>query len=251
MQELLQMPNQINEGLKAKDLESFVNNVFLVDTYKSKMGEDRDVAVLSFRVKDRLPALDLMEFIERGYSFVLDADISSGEESDGQYSVFVEVERDKHLAENIKEVIEGVGKLTGIDNWRFRYHKDWKGKEFSLETLAETIPSSPESYDNYLQETKTETVKGFLDQTMYDDVVVEGNTVTLFRPFSEGLKFQLKDIGDYKTIIKNNSSDLKLDEQAVAETVFLNKIFGDYEIIKLGENFMIRKFDQAMLIKLI
>jgi hypothetical protein len=245
------MPNQINEGLKANDLESFVNNVFLVDTYKSKMGEDRDVAVLSFRVKDRLPALDLMEFIERGYSFVLDADISSGEESDGQYSVFVEVERDKHLAENIKEVIEGVSKLTGIDNWRFRYHKDWKGKEFSLETLAETIPSSPESYDSYLQETKTETVKGFLDQTMYDDVVVEGNNVTLFRPFSEGLKFQLKDIGDYKTIIKNNSSDLKLDEQAVAETVFLNKIFGDYEIIKLGENFMIRKFDQAMLIKLI
>jgi hypothetical protein len=251
MQELLQMPNQINEGLKANDLESFVNNVFLVDTYKSKMGEDRDVAVLSFRVKDRLPALDLMEFIERGYSFVLDADISSGEESDGQYSVFVEVERDKHLAENIKEVIEGVSKLTGIDNWRFKYHKDWKGKEFSLETLAETIPSSPESYDSYLQETKTETVKGFLDQTMYDDVVVEGNNVTLFRPFSEGLKFQLKDIGDYKTIIKNNSSDLKLDEQAVAETVFLNKIFGDYEIIKLGENFMIRKFDQAMLIKLI
>lgn len=245
------MPNQINEGLKANDLESFVNNVFLVDTYKSKMGEDRDVAVLSFRVKDRLPALDLMEFIERGYSFVLDADISSGEESDGQYSVFVEVERDKHLAENIKEVIEGVSKLTGIDNWRFKYHKDWKGKEFSLETLAETIPSSPESYDSYLQETKTETVKGFLDQTMYDDVVVEGNNVTLFRPFSEGLKFQLKDIGDYKTIIKNNSSDLKLDEQAVAETVFLNKIFGDYEIIKLGENFMIRKFDQAMLIKLI
>ena len=245
------MPNQINEGLKAKDLESFVNNVFLVDTYKSKMGEDRDVAVISFRVKDRLPALDLMEFIERGYSFVLDADISSGEESDGKYSVFVEVERDKHLAENIKEVIEGVSKLTGIDNWRFRYHKDWKGKEFSLETLAETIPSSPESYDNYLQETKTETVKGFLDQTMYDDVVVEGNTVTLVRPYSEGLKFQLKDIGDYKTIIKNNSSDLKLDEQAVAETVFLNKIFGDYEIIKLGENFMIRKFDQAMLIKLI
>ena len=72
------MSKILNEGLKAKDLDGFVQNTFLIDTYKSKMGEDRNVAVLSFRVKDRLPALDLMEFIERGYGFVLDADISTG-----------------------------------------------------------------------------------------------------------------------------------------------------------------------------
>jgi hypothetical protein len=243
------MSNILTEGLKAKDLEGLVQNTFLIDTYKSKMGEDRNVAVISFRVKDRLPALDLMEFIERGYGFVLDADISSGEESDGKYSVFVEIERNRRLPENIKEIIEGISRLTGENNWRFRYHKDWQGKDFSLENITEAVPSSPESYDSFLQESKVNTVKTFLDSSLYDDIVIEGNIITLYRPFTDGMQFELKAIGDYKRIIDLQKSDIKLDEQAIAETVYLNKIFGDYEIIKLGENFMIRKHDQALLIK--
>jgi len=53
------------------------------------MGEDRDIVVLGFHVRDKNPAADLMEFIERGYTYILDADMSTGEESDGQYQVFV------------------------------------------------------------------------------------------------------------------------------------------------------------------
>jgi hypothetical protein len=241
--------SNLMEGLKAKDLEGFVNNTFLIDTYKSKMGEDRDVAVISFRVKDRMPALDLMEFIERGYGFVLDADISSGEESDGRYSVFVEIERNRRLPNNIKEIIEGITRLTGVEDWRFRYHKDWQGTDFTVESITEAIPTSPEAYDQFLQETKVSTVKNFLDSSMYDDIVINENIITLYRPFMDGMKFELKGIGDYRTMLNTVGSDIKLDEQAVAETVFLNKIFGDYEIIKLGENFMVRKEDQALLIK--
>lgn len=61
------------------------------------MGKDEDVVVISFKVKDKFPAIDLMEFIEKGYTFVLDADMSSGEERDGTYSVFVELERSKDV----------------------------------------------------------------------------------------------------------------------------------------------------------
>lgn len=243
------MSKIINEGLRQKDLKGLVENTFLIDTYKSKMGEDRNVAVLSFRVKDRLPALDLMEFIERGYGFVLDADISSGEESDGKYSVFVEIERNRRLPENIKEIIEGVSRLTDIDNWRFRYHKEWQGKEFNLENIIESVPSSPEKYDSFLQETKVGTIKNFLDHSLYDDITIKENIITVHRPFDSNLSFELKNIGHYKKIMLENNSDIKLDEQALAETVYLNKIFGDYEIVKLGENFMIKKSDQAILIK--
>ncbi len=243
------MPEQLNEGLKAKDLEHFVNDTFLVDTYKSKMGEDKDVSVISFKVKDRLPALDLMEFIERGYGFVLDADISSGEEADGKYSVFVEIERDRKLAERIEEIITGVTKLTGIDNWRFRYHKEWQGKPYSMALIAETIPSSPEAYLMFLQESKNEEVKNFLSDVLYDDVVFENNIMTIYRPFVDGLKFEVRNIGDYKTVMNESNADIKLDEQSNAQTVFLSKIFKNYEVIKLGENFMIRRNDQSILVK--
>ncbi len=245
------MPNVINEGLRANDLKFLVSDTFMIDTYKSKMGEDRDVAVLSFRVKDRLPALDLMEFIERGYGYVLDADISSGEESDGKYSVFVELERNRKLPEHIEEIISGLKKLTGIDEWRYRYHKEWKGKDYNVQNISEDIPLDPDSYDAFLQEDKVNTVKEFLDQTMYDDISMVENTVKLSKPFGVSISFEIKDFDKYKAILSRNGDGVQLDEQAQAETVFLNKVFGNYEIIKLGENFMLRNNDQALLIKLI
>ena len=79
--------------------------MFEVDSFRSKMGEDQDVCVVSFKVKDRSPAKDLMEFIEMGYPFVLDADVSSGEDNNGEYSVFVEISRTPKLAEQIKDYI--------------------------------------------------------------------------------------------------------------------------------------------------
>lgn len=243
------MPNQLNEGLKAKDLEHFVNDTFLVDTYKSKMGEDKDVSVISFKVKDRLPALDLMEFIERGYGFVLDADISSGEEADGKYSVFVEIERDYKLAERIEEIIKGVTKLTGIDDWRFRYHKEWQGKNYSMEAISETVPSTPEAYISFLQESRNDEVKSFLSDVLYDDIVFENNIMTLYRPFVDGLKFEIRNIGDYKTVMNESDAEIKLDEQSNAQAVFLSKIFKNYEVVKLGENFMIRRDKQSILVK--
>jgi len=71
-----QQHQQLNEGLRAEDLKEMVKETFKVDTYASKMGEDKDVCVLTFEVKDRSPAKDLMEFVEKGFSFVLDSDLA-------------------------------------------------------------------------------------------------------------------------------------------------------------------------------
>ena len=70
---------QLNEGLRPLDLKEMIHSTFKVDTYSSKMGEDKDVCVLTFEVRDRQPAKDLMEFLEKGFTYVLDADVSSGE----------------------------------------------------------------------------------------------------------------------------------------------------------------------------
>ena len=84
-----QQKHNLSEGLRSGDLKELVSDLFTVDQYRSKMGEDRDIVVLGFHVRDKNPAADLMEFIERGYTYILDADMSTGEESDGQYQVFV------------------------------------------------------------------------------------------------------------------------------------------------------------------
>jgi len=58
--------HNLNEGLRYGDLENYVSEVFTVDQYRSKMGEDSDVIVLGFRVREKNPAIDMMEFIEKG-----------------------------------------------------------------------------------------------------------------------------------------------------------------------------------------
>ena len=55
-----------------------------------------------------------MNFIEKGYEFVLDADITPGEQSDGTHKVFVEIERTNHIHKQVMEVMDGVSKLTGL-----------------------------------------------------------------------------------------------------------------------------------------
>ena len=88
-------------GLRQNDLEYTIDNVFEIDSYKSKMGDDADIVTLSFAIKGDQPARDLVKFIETGYDFVLDADQTSGEQSDGKYRVFVELERSKKSPDQI------------------------------------------------------------------------------------------------------------------------------------------------------
>ena len=64
-------------GLKSGDLNNLVYRIFEIDSYKSKMGSDADITVLSFTVYQKQPAVDLVNFIEKGYSFVLDAVIDA------------------------------------------------------------------------------------------------------------------------------------------------------------------------------
>ena len=80
-------------GLRIGDLKDLVHHIFEIDAYASKMGDDKNIVTLSFTVGDKNPADDLMRFLEGGYSFILDSDVTAGEQSDGAYRVFVELER--------------------------------------------------------------------------------------------------------------------------------------------------------------
>jgi acetolactate synthase regulatory subunit len=112
------MHQQLNEELLGGDLRMLVDNIFEIDSYASKMGSDKDIVVVSFTVESQKPADDLVNFCERGYDFVLDADSTPGELNDGKYKVFVEIERNKRIPEQIIELLDGVGKLSEVDNFK-------------------------------------------------------------------------------------------------------------------------------------
>ncbi len=143
-----QVNPQLSEGLESGDLARLVHPELHIDEFKSKLGDDEDVIVLSFKVDSKEPAINLVSFIEKGYSWVVDADLSSGEMDDGSYIVYVEIDRNEEAPKNIIDLVEDILNLTDqkLSDWRVRYHKARKERELSLEALTELVPSTPEKY---------------------------------------------------------------------------------------------------------
>jgi len=142
------MSNVINESLRQNDLEGLVSRKIHIDEYKSKMGDDADIIVVSFKVTGREPSEDLVDFIEKAYEFVLDADVSSGELDDGEYLVFVEVERTAKAVANILKMLTELENLTDvhIDEFQFSYAKDGKYTPCDFNNLSIRIPLTPKAY---------------------------------------------------------------------------------------------------------
>lgn len=239
---------QLNEGLRANDLKDYIHEIFTIDRYRSKMGEDSDVVVLGFRVKEKYPAIDLMEFIEKGYNFVLDADISAGEENDGQYQVFVEIERTPQLPNQLRAMLTGISQLTDCYNWKFRYQKSPGAVPFSEEKINEHVPMSKEQYQNKVLEIKNNTVSKFFNQGALDSVQLESDdTLTFKKPFFGNLKMKFVALGKYDEMKKMVPGALSLDENGQSQVYFLQKYLGNYEIDKIGDKFLIRNGNQAMI----
>lgn len=239
---------ELKEGLRKGDLKYFITDVFSVDRFKSKMGADKDIIVLSFRLTDKMPGMDLEEFIDSGYSFVLDSDISPGEEQDGKYSVFVELERNKQAAKNIEKLLNGVGQLADIDTWRFRYYKDVSSQEFSIENFEKTVPLTPEDYELRIEKEKEKDLQQFFDKGSAD-LVLENNNLVFSRPYSGNLIFKLIAIGDYQAVKESIPGKINLSEESQSQVLFLNKYLGDYEIDKIENLFLIKNQNQAVILE--
>jgi hypothetical protein len=137
------------EGLEKSDLKRMIHPELHVDEFKSKLGDDADVIVLSFKVGAKGPSDDLVAFVEKGYEWVLDADVSSGEMEDGAYIVFVELDRGPDAIDNIMQLMEQLMNLTDqkLEDWRIRYFKSREERPFSQEAVEELVPCSSEAYN--------------------------------------------------------------------------------------------------------
>ena len=147
------------ESLGYKDLEGLLKPTIHVDEFSSKMGDDDDIIVLSFFVRDQQAAKDLMNWFEKGYDFVIDADKSPGEIKPNRYLVYVEIRRRSTAGALVEQLIDDLSTLTEFDknDWTMHY----RGKEvpFSRDTFDSLVPLSPKAYrkryDEELNEMRT------------------------------------------------------------------------------------------------
>ncbi len=99
------------ESLEFKDLEGMMKPTIHVDEFSSKMGDDDDIIVVSFFLRNEQAAKDLMNWFEKGYDFVLDADRSPGEIKPNRYLVYVELRRRSNAGANVETLLSDLDNL--------------------------------------------------------------------------------------------------------------------------------------------
>ena len=232
-------------SLNAGDLKHMVYDIFEVDSFKSKMGDDNNITVISFSVKENQVAKDLMTFIEKGYPFVLDADMTTGEQSDGTYKVFVELERNRDNPEQILEIIDGVQKLSDLDSMKFRYYKNFRSADATSENLRETLPLDRDSYDSKIQGMQMENYQNFFNKSYVESIDMLDDIITLKKKYSEPIRLQFEDFGSINKYDEINES-YNFDD--FAEVIFLSKYIGDYNISKYGNKFTLENDGKVLIV---
>lgn len=236
----------ISESLRANDLEHLIKRVFTIDSYKSKIGDDEDVVVLGFEVDQQEAAKDLENFIEMGYEYVLDADVTPGETDSGNFVVFVELERTRNVAKQIMEIIEGIKKLTGLEYMRFRYFKSFKSKEATEENLKSSVPTDKNSYGIAVDKNRLDNFSEFFSNSYAEDIKLLDESIIFKRAYSGSIKFKILNSGPREQIHEQVKGPVMLQQKDMAEVMFLTKTIGNYNITKINNQFIFERDNWAV-----
>jgi hypothetical protein len=140
--------SKIVESFEVNDLKNVLHDKIHIDEFNSKIGDDDQNIVVSFMVDDRKAAEDLIDFLERGYDYILDADLSTSEVKPGSYLVFVEIPRRAKFFNQITEIVNDLRAASNIDPklWKFRYLRDETYFPLTKENIFKFVPLSPKIY---------------------------------------------------------------------------------------------------------
>jgi hypothetical protein len=136
----------LNEGLDYMDLEGQIEPRISVDEYSAKMGKDSEIVTIAFTVKSEAAGNDLVDWLERGYNFVLDAQVSEGEIKPGKFLVFVEMDRRTTVPERIVEILNDLETLTGMSAIDYTVEVDEEEYDADEDILKQKIILSPKAY---------------------------------------------------------------------------------------------------------
>lgn len=120
------MSKILNEGFDHHDLVGILLPTLSIDMYAAKMGSDDEIVTLAFTIKGEQASQDFVDWLERGYDYILDSQVSEGEVTRGKFLVFAEMNRRSSVPERIIEILEDLETLTDmkIGEWTIEIGDD-------------------------------------------------------------------------------------------------------------------------------
>ena len=149
----------------------------------------------------------------------------------------------------MQTLLQELWKMANIEAFEYTYHKGEKPTTFSAETLAEVVPTTPEAYEQRVNDMRVSEARHFFDRYDMMECKINENTMTVKKAGAgHDLKFELHKFGPTDDIMKEAKA-FKIDMESIAECTHLTKYFGPYDITKTNENqFIFTKGDQSALL---
>ena len=226
------------------EMQNYISEKISIDSFAAKLGKDEDVSVLKFQSNNKTVAEDLVNYIETGCNFILDADMSPAKNEQGLYNIFVEIERNEDLPKKIIEVIRDIEQVSGMLPWQFSFYKNENFYQLTDDNLNTIIPTSPSQYTLLTDDTIEEDIKQFFESASIVTKRIKGKKLILKKAFTS-----------HEMIIESFNKDVKgtykIDRESSEQASYLNHwLGGGYSVVKVDDLFKITKGTNAIVARL-
>lgn len=127
----------IKEGIFENDLQGLILPAVSFYEYESKI--EADAIVMAFYARHLEAAEDLSIFIEKSaIEEVLDTEVSSAPDEDGDYLIFIEISKDS-TGKTVMQIIDLCEHLCDIENWKFTAYKLTKEYDLNLKNISQYL----------------------------------------------------------------------------------------------------------------
>lgn len=216
----------LTEGVRQGDLEYMVSQFISVDQYSTKINNDN--IVVSFFVKEQDAASDMGDFLSKNFFDIInDIEVSDSPTCNGDYQVFLEMERNKYFPEKLCKIIKILELLTGEQDWCFKTFKTKRSLPLTKENLIKSVDLRIED--------ETEEAK--------DDII----DVPMFGKIKH---FRVKRISKYRFEQAIISSE-DFNEAPTTEYTEISRNFPQYEVALIdGEIYLLKGEEYFHLIEI-
>lgn len=131
-------------SLRENDLVDTVLRKLSIDEFEPKTGNAKDVMVLGFYVTEQNAGTDLYHFLEGSPTETRDIDVSPNPTEEGHFMVFVELDREQGVFDNVKKLLKETERVSGKLKWVGRTYLN--DDYLPLEELTPYIIEKSEDY---------------------------------------------------------------------------------------------------------
>jgi hypothetical protein len=116
--------------------------------------------------------------------------------------------------------------------------------------LIDAVPTTPDQYENKINEVQMENVDNFFNKSYLESVELNDDQLTLQKPFNGALNLVISDFGRKQRIYESVQGAFQMNSSDISEILYLTKFIGPYNINKIDNKFIIENNGYALVAEL-